>query len=563
MIFIKQFDELGSSDIDQAGGKGANLGELTRAGIPVPRGFVVTTEAYRVYVGEHQLEDKITALAAPSDDPAGYDDASAQIRAVFSDELSETLRTEVAEAYDALAEAPVAVRSSATAEDLPEASFAGQQNTYLNVRGLEDLLVAVRDCWASLWTARAMAYRARQRIDPATVSLAVVVQQMVDADAAGVMFTANPTNGRRDETVISAAWGLGESVVSGAVNTDNFVVREPDGMVRSSEIADKAVMTVYAEQRTEERPVPADQRKRPVLSEAEAAELAASGTRIENHYGAPQDIEWARADGRFWILQARPITALPEAEAAMPTDWTVPEPSAMYVRASIVEQLPDPLSPLFADMIGGAVTRSLQSLFQEFLQEDVIRESDVGLPTVNGYAYYRYSRSGMGRLMWKSAPAFRMLFRGGTQDRWRTYSHPRYRRVVSDWTARNISELSTDELLAGVQELVDAAAEYYTAVQTIIPAAYASEMFLTPFYEAVVRTKDDQPAQVFVLGFDSEPIRAEKSLYDLATWTRSHPNLTESLLALPPNEFLERAASSDDPVWHEWHTRFQAHLSAD
>jgi rifampicin phosphotransferase len=562
MNFIKQFDELGSSDIDQAGGKGANLGELTRAGIPVPPGFVVTTEAYRVYVGEHQLDDKITALAAPSDDPAGYDDASAQIRALFSDELSETLRTEVAEAYAALGEAPVAVRSSATAEDLPEASFAGQQDTYLNVRGLEDLLVAVRDCWASLWTARAMAYRARQGIDPATVSLAVVVQQMVDADAAGVMFTANPSNGRRDETVISAAWGLGESVVSGAVNTDNFVVHEPDGMIRSSEIADKAVMTVYAEQRTEERPVPADQRKRPVLSEAEAAELAASGTRIENHYGVPQDIEWARADGRVWILQARPITALPEAEAPMPTDWSVLEPKSMYARASIVEQLPDPLSPLFADMIEGAVTRSLQSLFREFLQEDVIRASDVGLPTVNGYAYYRYSLSGMGRLMWKSAPAFRMLMSGGTQDRWRSYSHPRYRRIVSDWTARTISELSTDELLGGVQELVDAAAEYYTAVQTIIPVAATSEILFTWFYNAAARRKDDPPALVFVLGFDSEPIRAEKSLYDLATWTRSHHELAESLRGLPSEEFIERAATSDDPVWHEWHTRFQAHLSA-
>ena len=439
MIFIKQFGELGSSDIDQAGGKAANLGELTRAGLPVPPGFVVVTAAYRAYVAEHQLEEKITALAAPSDDPAGYDDASAQIRALFADEVSDTLQAEIAEAYATLGDGvPVAVRSSATAEDLPEASFAGQQDTYLNVRGLEDLLIAVRDCWASLWTARAMAYRARQGIDPATVSLAVVVQQMIDAESAGVMFTANPSNGRRDETVISAAWGLGESVVSGAVNTDNIVVRESDGTILSSEIADKAVMTVYAEQRTQERPVPADQRKRPVLSAAEAAELAAYGTRIENHYGAPQDIEWARTDGRFWILQARPITALPEAAAAMPTDWTVPEPTAMYVRASIVEQLPDPLSPLFADMIDGAVTRSLQSLFQEFLQEDVIRESDVGLPTVNGYAYYRYSRSGMGRLMWKSPPAFRMLFSGGTQDRWRTYSHPRYRRIVSDWTARNI-----------------------------------------------------------------------------------------------------------------------------
>ena len=563
MIFIKHFGELASSDIDQAGGKAANLGELTRAGLPVPPGFVVLTEAYRSYIAEHQLHEQITALAAAaSDDPAGYDEAAAQIKALFEDEVSDTLRTEIAEAYAALGEdVPVAVRSSATAEDLPEASFAGQQDTFLNVRGLDDLLVAVGDCWASLWTARAMAYRARQGIDPATVSLAVVVQQMVDAESAGVMFTANPSNGRRDETVISAAWGLGESVVSGAVNTDNIVVRTSDGTIVSNEIADKAVMSVYAQQRTQERPVPADQRKRPVLSEAEVAELAAYGTRIENHYGTPQDIEWARADGNFWILQARPITALPEPEAAMPTDWTVPEPTAMYVRASIVEQLPDPLSPLFADMIDGAVTRSLQSLFRELLQEDVIRERDVGLTTVNGYAYYRYTRSGMGRLMWKSPPAFRMLLNGGTQDRWRSYSHPRYRRIVSDWTARDISELSTDELLAGVQELVDAAAEYYTAVQTIIPVAATSEVLFTWCYDSVVRTKDDPPAPVFLLGYDSAPIRAEKSLYDLATWTRSHPELADSLLALPPQTFLETAVESQDPLWHEWQTRFQAHLA--
>jgi phosphohistidine swiveling domain-containing protein len=562
MTFIKQFEELGSGDIDQAGGKGANLGELTRAGLPVPPGFVVVTDAYRAYIAEHQLADKIAALAAPTDDPAEYDDASAQIRALVTTEPSDALRTEIAEAYATLGEdVPVAVRSSATAEDLPEASFAGQQDTYLNVCGLEDLLVAVRDCWASLWTARAMAYRARQGIDPATVSLAVVVQHMVDAEAAGVMFTANPSNGRRDQTVISAAWGLGESVVSGAVNTDNIVVRKPDGTVLSSEIADKAVMTSYAEHRTEERSVPAELRRRPVLSKAEAVQLAGYGTRIENHYGAPQDIEWARADGRFWILQARPITALPEVAAPMPTDWTVSEPSAMYVRASIVEQLPDPLSPLFAGMIDGAVTRSLQALFREFLQEDVIRDKDVGLTTVNGYAYYRYSNSGMLRLMLNSAPAFRVLLSGGTQGRWRNYSHPRYRRIVSDWSARNISELSTDELLAGVQDLVDAAAEYYTAVQTIIPVAATSEILFSWYYRAVVRTKDDPPALVFVLGFDSEPIRAEKSLYELATWTRDH-QLAESLLSLPSQEFIERAATSDDPAWHEWHTRFQAHLSA-
>jgi rifampicin phosphotransferase len=562
-MFIKSFDELGRDDIEQAGGKGANLGELTRAGLPVPPGIVIITDAYRSYVAEHQLADKIAGLATATDDPAGYDNASGQIRALFSEQVSDTLRAEIAAAYTSLgADAPVAVRSSATAEDLLEASFAGQQDTYLNVRGLEDLLTAVRDCWASLWTARAMAYRARQGIDPATVSLAVVVQQLVDAEAAGVMFTANPSNGRRDEAVISAAWGLGESVVSGSVNTDNVVVRKPDGTVISTETADKAVMTVRAEQRTHEQSVPAEQRKRPVLSESDAAELAAYGTRIENHYGAPQDIEWARADGQFFVVQSRPITALPEVEGPMPTDWTVPDPTAMYVRASIVEQLPDPLSPLFADMIDGAVTRSLQSLFQEFIGEDLIRDDDVGLPTINGYAYYGYSRSGMMRLMWKSPKAFRAMFAGASQPRWRNYSHPKYRRIVSDWTARDLDGMTTAELLTGVEELVDAAAEYYTSVQAIIPIAATSEILFTWFYDAVVRHKDDPPAQVFVLGSDSEPIRAEKSLYDLATWTRDQPELAESLFALQSQEFLDRAAASDDSFWHEWHNRFQAHLNA-
>jgi phosphohistidine swiveling domain-containing protein len=562
-MFIKRFDELGRDDIEQAGGKGANLGELSRAGLPVPPGFVIITDAYRSYVAEHQLADKITSLAAATDDPARYDNASGQIRALFSEKVSDPLRAEIAAAYTGLgADLPVAVRSSATAEDLPEASFAGQQDTYLNVRGLEDLLTAVRDCWASLWTARAMAYRARQGIDPATVSLAVVVQQLVDADAAGVMFTANPSNGRRDEAVISAAWGLGESVVSGSVNTDNLVVRKPNGTVISTETADKAVMTVRAEQRTHEQPVPAEQRKQPVLSESDAAELAAYGTRIENHYGAPQDIEWARADGQFFLVQSRPITALPEAEGPMPTDWTVPDPTAMYVRASIVEQLPDPLSPLFADMIDGAVTRSLQSLFREFIGEDLIRDDDVGLPTINGYAYYGYSRSGMVRLMWKSPKAFRAMFAGASQPRWRNYSHPKYRRIVSDWTARDLDGMTTAQLLTGVEELVDAAAEYYTSVQAIIPIAATSEILFTWFYDAVVRQKDDPPAQVFVLGFDSEPIRAEKSLYDLATWTRDQPELAESVFSLPPREFLQRAATSDDSFWHEWHNRFQAHLNA-
>ena len=182
------------------------------------------------------------------------------------------------------------------------------------------------------------------------------------------MFTANATTGVRDEVVIAAAWGLGEAVVGGAVTTDDLVVEKATGRVRSRATAEKAVMTVATGTGTEERPVPDDRRSRPVLSDAEAAALASLGARIEEWFGAPQDVEWARAGGEFAIVQSRPITALPEPAAPPPTDWSVPDPTSFYVRASIVEQLPDPLSPLFAELVDGSVTRSLQALMGELLR---------------------------------------------------------------------------------------------------------------------------------------------------------------------------------------------------
>ena len=566
MTWIRQFRELGRADIEIAGGKGANLGELTRAGLPVPPGFVVATDAYRAFVATAGIGPKIIELASD-----GGAEAADQIRELFrSHPVPEELGRQIVDSYRALGEeVPVAVRSSATAEDLAEASFAGQQDTYLNVRGADRLLDAVRDCWASLWTERAMAYRGRQDIDPDSVSLAVVVQQMVEADAAGVMFTANPTNGRRDEAVISAAWGLGEAVVSGAVNTDNLVVRQPDGPVLSRATADKAVMTSYTSTGTEERPVPTERRTEPVLDDQAALELASIGETIEAHYGAPQDVEWARRGDTFFVLQARPVTALPEPEGPVPTDWTVPHPSAMYARASIVEQLPDPLSTLFADLIDGSVTRSLITLFGELLGPNAVRESDVGLPTVNGYAYYCYDWAGMGRIMLYSPKAFKILTRKdefSSVPRWRNYSHPRYRAVVDKWRARSVAELTSSELMDGVIELLDGATEYYTAVQTIIPLAATSEIVFARYYNSMVRRDGDPPATTFVLGFDSEPIQAEKSLYDLAGWARERPELAALLTARSSQEIVELLRADEPPkgtdkaVWDEWRTRFQAHL---
>ena len=576
MTYTALFDEIGKDDIALAGGKGANLGELSHAGLPVPPGFVVTTTAYDAFVEANGIQDAIVgrAMVTRAEDPAGFEEVAEAIRALFSGgKLPEAMADEIRAAYKELGEdgeTPVAVRSSATAEDLAGASFAGQQDTYLNVRGADALLEAVKNCWASLWTARAMAYRARQGIDPATVSLAVVVQRMVESEAAGVMFTANPSNGRRDQATISAAWGLGESVVIGSVTPDSIVVEKVSGCVLSRETSDKQVMTIYSESGTEERAVPEGRRRQLVLDDGTAAELAGYGTTIEEHYGTPQDIEWALAGGEFFIVQSRPITALPEPMADPPTDWSVPDPKGFYVRASIVEQMPDPLSPLFADLADGSVTRSLDKLMNELLGSGTLREGDLAFPTVNGYAYYYYKMAAILRISVKALAVLPSLYGSGKASgvkRWREYSHPRYATIVKEWEAKPPEDLPTVGLLASARELLDAGTEYYTSVQTIIPIAATSEMLFTGLYDRLIRREGDPPGQIFLLGFESTPIRAEKSLYDLAMWCGEHPELAAALVDTPSQRALELLRMGDPPAgmdekeWDDWRLRFQIHLN--
>ncbi|KOX24509.1 pyruvate phosphate dikinase [Saccharothrix sp. NRRL B-16348] len=255
-----------AADLETVGGKGASLAKLAAAGLPVPDGFHLTTHAYRRFT---------EGLDAETRAGLGGEDATlaAFERLDMPEDIADAIRA-------ALPPGPVAVRSSATAEDLPDLSFAGQHDTFLDVSG-DDVLTAVKRCWASLWTARAVAYRARN--DITDVALAVVVQEMVPADAAGVLFTANPVTGVRTETVVNAAPGLGEALVAGTVTPDEYVV-SADGVTRRGSL----------------------------LSDAQVAELAALGARIQDLYGVPMDVEWAVADGRIAVLQARPITALAE-----------------------------------------------------------------------------------------------------------------------------------------------------------------------------------------------------------------------------------------------------------
>jgi pyruvate,water dikinase len=332
-----------------AGGKGANLSRLTRAGFPVPTGFLITTAAYYTFVQANDLHAQIVALA--SDKAKTVEDTSTAIRQLFErGRIPPEVAAAIQQAYAGLMQmtgdsSPVAVRSSATAEDLPGASFAGQQESYLNVRGEQALLEAVKRCWSSLWTARALDYRARQGIDPSSVSLAVVVQAMVPAEAAGVLFTANPMSGARDEIVLDAAWGLGEAIVGGLVTPDHIVADKTTGVIKEIVIGEKAVMTVPTATGTEEREVEAGKRRAQVLNAAQVAELVKLVTAIESHYGALQDIEWCLANSKFYIVQARPITTLPPT----PVRWESPIPGAKWQKdLQAAEWVKEPPSPLGA-----------------------------------------------------------------------------------------------------------------------------------------------------------------------------------------------------------------------
>nr|WP_206079979.1 PEP/pyruvate-binding domain-containing protein [Propioniciclava coleopterorum] len=532
MSRIAPLAAFGRTDIATAGGKGANLGELVSAGFPVPDGFIITTAAYDHYVAATGIADRLAAA------PDG-----AAARALFEPPMPAGLAEEISAAHRALGEGPVAVRSSATAEDLAEASFAGQQDTYLNISGEAALLDAVRRCWASLWTDRAVAYRSRAGVD-GDVRLAVVVQRLVDAEAAGIMFTANPGNGRRDETVLNAAFGLGEAVVGGEVTPDEFVVAAD--AVTSRTTGDKRVHTVREAQGTATRELPEADRGRRVLTDAQAVALARLGRRIEAHFGAPQDIEWVLADGAFQIVQSRPVTALPEPVGPPPTQWPLPRTDGMFMRASIVEQLPDPLSPLFADLIRPAVASSLRTVLGRYFTKELLRVGDMDFPTINGYGYYFYSTAGMKRMLTSSPAALKVAFSPSSELNgvilWREHGLPEYRAVVDRWAARDEGELAASALLDGAAELIAAGAGYYTYVQAVIPQAAAAEIGFTKLYETLVHGKGRPAALTFLLGEESTPIRAERSLHAFARWCRATPGVADALAAEEPIPEEHRAA---------------------
>jgi phosphohistidine swiveling domain-containing protein len=393
--------------LESVGGKGRSLSNMVRAGFRVPGGFLVTTDGYKGFVAEHGLQQRIVGAAVKPAVVAGrasFEACSQEIFAMFAaHDLSAATASDIAAAYAALPGEPaVAVRSSATAEDLPGLSFAGQQETFLNVTGVEAVVAAVHNCWASLWNPQAIAYRHQHGLDQNSVAMAVVVQIMIPSEVAGILFTANPATGDRNQMVINASFGLGEAVVGGTVTPDTFMVEKATRTVSETVLGPKAQKIISdGANGVIEVDVSDAERQVSSLSPTMLDELIEAALKIEGLYGGlHQDIEWAYHEGVLHLLQSRPITLLPADPAHPDIDltWTPREPAVYLTRRQIVENMPEPLCPLFEELY---LTHGLgaESAYMVGKVNGAWVEGGPNYMTLNGYAYQRFDHKMIHALM--------------------------------------------------------------------------------------------------------------------------------------------------------------------
>lgn len=320
---VANFKDIDKHDLALVGGKGANLGEMTKAKFPVPGGFAVTVPSYNLFLKENEIEQKIYDILKPVDvdDPTQLQSSSRKIQKIInSSKFPKSVHLEIVKAYKKMSgrfkPALVAVRSSATAEDLPGMSFAGQQETFLNIKGENNLQIAVRECWASLFTPRAIYYRTQNKIPHEGVGICVIVQKMVQSDVSGTMFSVDPVTNFKDRIVIEAVWGLGEMIVQGSVVPDRYVVQKETFSVLSKEVNSQKIQLIKKGEKTIETEVPKKLVDKMKLSEEEIVKLAKIADGLQRHYYFPQDIEWAKEGKNLYIVQTRPVTALGSVESS-------------------------------------------------------------------------------------------------------------------------------------------------------------------------------------------------------------------------------------------------------
>jgi pyruvate, water dikinase len=314
--YLVWFKEVDKQNVALVGGKGANLGEITQAGFPVPPGFIITSEAYYYFIAFNKLQIKIKHILEATNvhDPRQLNEASEKIKSlIIKGDVPNNLSRQIISYYEnmGLLKHPlVAVRSSATAEDLPDASFAGQQETYLNIKGEANLINTVRKCWASLFTPRAIFYREEKKFDHFKVGIAVPVQKMIQSEVSGVMFTIDPVTNDKKKIIVEAIWGLGEMIVQGQVTPDHYKVRKSDFKITKKQIEKQDVQLIKKGTATKETVVKPNWQQKQKLSDKFIKEIARFGKQLQQHYFFPQDVEWALEKGKLYILQTRPITTI-------------------------------------------------------------------------------------------------------------------------------------------------------------------------------------------------------------------------------------------------------------
>ena len=590
--------------LELIGGKGRSLAKMSNAGFDVPSGFHLTADAYRAFVAENDLQDQIVALAKPALDKGWvtFEPASAAIQQMITGcEISEAVASQLRATYASLGGDPaVAVRSSANAEDLPGLSFAGQQETYLNVKGVDALLEAVRNCWASLWTAQAISYRHENEIEQGSVAMAVVVQIMVPAEVAGILFTANPATGERTEMIVNASFGLGEAVVGGQVTPDTFIVDRESKNVKETMIGPKEQMIVSdGDQGTKLTDVEVSDRDLSSLSDALLNDLVELGLEVEKNYdGLPQDIEWAIVDGKISLLQSRPITNLPP--QPLEVEWNPPENIPALVRRQIVENIPDPTCELFDELYIRYSLRwdrtkdvSMYSTLHGFAfqimnpggitgtkeewRADIRAAREKIAATPEGMAQEKHDlelfvselsdddrakfQQMADELNSDNLPnavtvpdsneptytAFHKTFTNENQHRdWRERAMPELEAATAKWAALDIAGASDATLMEGIRELTEAEGWYWSGNGGhTFGVAKSVDDQLQSFLRENLPDHRFTSGQ-FLSGFKSRIMQANEDLFEIAKVLRADEALKLLVLATPAHRLMgELQARSD------------------
>jgi pyruvate,water dikinase len=549
--YVRQLSAIRLQDVPQVGGKAASLGELISLGVAVPSGFCITVSAYESFVKSTGLDEILGGdpKLLDVDDDAQLDQHTGRIRSLFRAEaVPAVVAKELARAYETLGTEAVAVRSSATTEDLAEASFAGQHETYLNVRDAAALLEALVGCWASLWKPRAVRYRVHNGFSVDGAGMAVVVQKMISPRAAGVLYTADPISGERGRLVISSSYGLGEAVVSGQVTPDTFHVRKEGQEIVVRAISRKASKSVAAVGGgTKEQAVERGEADAPSISDEEVIEVAKLGVKVEDHYGSPLDIEWGIDSDGVHLLQARPLTALPDP----PEEdlWENPVPGARWRRNwRVGEWLSDPVTPLFSTLLLPVLVAGREEQGFNHLGWDLPKTFEMARPwycIVNGFFFTRSDPPFRGE-----APNTDLAARAAIL----TERKPAYllwqEKHLSAWLKRletfrkvDLAAAKWNEILSLIDEVAMDAGEFWYLQA---PIGYGfEEMFFHGFYEERFDEQQRPHYTAFFSGYDSLALKGQRMLYGLAQQARTRPHIRKLIQEESPADVLASLPTMD------------------